>query len=202
MSDRLDSPRVFRVGEHNRTSRKPSIPARQPSGCYTGHSPEWHVVATTYGQQLSCENELTAAGWKVLCPLHLQRRMRHPDKIIPLFSNYLFVRWHRDSDWGAVRRVRHVWHVLQSEPGCPSVLPDSVVEDLQRRMSARRIVDDPLEQPLSYKPGTKLVVQRGPLTGLAGVCSLHQGARVRLLFDLLGKEMTQDFAPLDLMPES
>jgi transcription antitermination factor NusG len=202
MMGSLDGPAVFRVGEHNRTSRKPTIPARQPSGCYSGHSPEWHVVATTYGRQFQAENELAAAGWTVFCPLHLQRRIRHPDKIIPLFSNYVFVAWSLDSDWGAVRRVRHVWHVLQSEPGRPCVVPPGVIEELQRRSSARRIVDDPLVTPPNYKPGTKLVVKRGPLVGLEGVCSMNQGARVRLLFDLLGKEMTADFAPLDLMPSA
>src|SRR4051812_2108345 len=132
----VDSPGFFRIGRHNRTSHTPNSTVRQPSGCAS----EWHVVAVSHGHQFSAENELAAAGWTVFNPLHLQRFVRHPDKIVPLFPSYIFIRFHSDMEWGPIRRVRYVWQLIMSSPGRPADVPPGVVEDLQRRTSPRRIV--------------------------------------------------------------
>lgn len=195
MQNDIDNPRVFRLTGEHRTLRTPIPTAHRLSGC----TPEWHVISTTFGHHGGAENELSAAGWRVYNPLHLQRRRGQPDKIIPLFGSYLFVCWPRDSEWGDVRRVRFVWAVLMSGFGRPAVVPSGVIEALQARTSARRIVDDPLATPVGYKPGQRLAVVDGPLAGLEGVCKLSAGERVRLLFQLCGQDQELDLPYVDVL---
>jgi transcription antitermination factor NusG len=156
-------------------------------------------VATTHGHHHDAEHQIAAAGWKVFAPLHLQRGIRKAERIVPLFGNYLFVGWSHDADWGSLQRVRYVWSLLMAEPGRPAVVPDGVVEDLQRRSSPRRVVDDPLLTAAAYLPGEPIKIRAGPLAGLQGVCGLSAGARVRVLFELFGKEMQADFRNIDVM---
>jgi transcription antitermination factor NusG len=198
----VDSPRFFRVGDHNRTSHKPLTTVRKPSGCVSETHPRWHVVAVSLGHQFSAENELSAAGWNVFNPLHLHRTIRNPDRIVPLFPSYLFVRFRADTEWGPIRRVRYVWQLIMSAPGRPAEVPIGVVEDLQRRTSPRRIVDDPLHMPPVYKPGRKLRVVAGPLTGLEGICKLSSRDRVSLLFSLFGGvHFEAEMMPLEVLAE-
>lgn len=162
-------------------------------------SPEWHVIATTHGHHFDAENAIADAGWKVFNPLHLQQSLRKPPKIVPLFPGYLFVPFHDEQNWGPLQRIRYVWSLVAFEPGRPATVPLSVIEDLQRRSSPRRVVDDPLLQPSAYPPGTQLTVRSGPLAGLEGICRLSAGARVRLLFELFGRPIEAEFAAADLI---
>jgi transcription antitermination factor NusG len=162
-------------------------------------TPDWHVIATTHGHQIDAEYQLAAAGWPVFCPLHLQRGLRKAEKIVPLFPGYIFVSWHPDRDWGGIKRIRYVWNILMSEPGKPSIVPVGVVEDLMRRSSPRRVVDDPLTHPNTWRPGQRVGVARGPLASLEGVCGLNPAGRVRLLFHLFNQPMECDVSAADLI---
>src|SRR4051812_32790197 len=168
MAAALDRPGVYRISGQQRMTCPPTTSARQPSG----RRRNWHVLATSYGQQFSAEREIDAARWEVYNPLHLQRSVRHPDKIVPLFPSYLFVAWPEGTDWGSLRRIRHVWKVLMSEPGRPAIVPPGLVEELQRRTSPRRIVDDPLHTPPRFRFGQQVKISAGVLAGLDGICKL------------------------------
>jgi hypothetical protein len=196
----IDNPNIFRISGQQRSVPAASASWRRPCGA----SPEdyhWHVLGIVHRHYGSAENELAAAGWQVLFPLHLQRSRGNPERIVPLFGGYAFVRFHRDTDWGSLRRTRYVTDLLMAHPGHPSVLADAVVEDLRRRMSPRRIVDDPLHTPPPlYAPGTRLVVRTGGLAGLEGVCGMSAIGRISLLFRLLGHELSLDLATLDAVP--
>lgn len=196
----VDEAGVFRLTGHNRTSHESPSTVRKPCGRRSDDHPEWHIIAALPTKQFLAENVIAAAGWRVFHPLHLHRTTRNPDKIISLFPGYLFVRWKADTDWSSLCRIPYVWKILMTEPGRPAVVPDEVVGDLRRRTSSRRIVDDPFVTPPHYRPGTELVVTRGPLTGLEGVCKLSGPDRVTLLFTMLGSEFARDVAPLDILP--
>jgi transcription antitermination factor NusG len=111
----------------------------------------------------------------------------------------VFVRWRRDTDWGSLRRLPFVWQLLMSDYGKPAVVPDALISNLQARTSPRRIVDDPLWAPPPYVVGQRVAVIDGPLAGLAGVCKMSAGERIRLLFELLGREVIADFSPAEVM---
>jgi transcription antitermination factor NusG len=202
MWGRLDNPRFIRVSGQQRTTRNASryrAPAERSQFCPPTQRPTGTSSPPHTGITIDAEYHLAAAGWKVFAPLHLQRGLRKAERIVPLFGNYLFVGWSHDADWGSLQRVRYVWSLLMAEPGRPAVVPDGVVEDLQRRSSPRRVVDDPLLTAAAYLPGEPIKIRAGPLAGLQGVCGLSAGARVRVLFELFGKEMQADFRNIDVM---
>jgi transcription antitermination factor NusG len=174
---------------------------RRSSGASSVAGYNWHALSTAFGHTLAAENELAAAGWQTYFPLHLQRGSRgRPDKIAPLFGHYGFVRFHQDTDWGGLRRVRHVWDLLFSSPGHPAIVPKAAIDDLQSRTSPRRIVDDPLVNPPAprFQAGQPLVIRSGPLAGLEGICGLSRIARISFLFQMMGQEQALDLTILDV----
>lgn len=174
-----------------------SSPARRSCG----RMPRWHVVASVPGHALAAEAALSADGWRVYHPLHLTRSAGHPPRIVSLFSNYQFVQFDPDStDWPRICHTQFVQALLGTR-GHPLPVPVGVVEQLQARTSARRIVDDPLS-PEAWKnipTGAAVSVVEGPLAGLVGsVTRLSAKGRCSVLLSLLGRECVMDIAPQSL----
>jgi transcription antitermination factor NusG len=187
----LDESTDCGYGANSGTSQPPFLPARRSCGGL----PRWHVVATVPGRAIVAEAALSADGWRVYHPLHLQRTAGHPSRIVSLFSNYMFVFVDTsDCDWPRINRTRFVAGLLPA-PARPAPVPLGVVEQLQARTSARRIVDDPLSpeawQHISL--GASVSVVEGPLAGLLGsVTRLSARNRCSVLLSLLGRECVMD----------
>ena len=112
----------------------------QSCGCYS-----WHVIIVKHGQREIAELSLACDGWKTFFPLMLDTR--HGSRLVPLFGAYNFVQIrHGDIGWPRIYGSRGIFTML-SRDRVPLPLPAGVVEDLQARTSARRVVDDPGENP-------------------------------------------------------
>jgi transcription antitermination factor NusG len=160
-----------------------------------GRLRDWHVVEALAGKPFTAERALAAAGWDVFHPLHLQRTLRHPDKIVPLFPGYLFVLFGLEDDWPRICHTEAV-RCLLGPPGKPSPVPMAAINDLQARTSARRIVDDPLTPGAPpYGPGARLAVRSGPFAGLSGVCAMAAADRIMLMLSMFGRDVPVALAP-------
>lgn len=195
MRESVDSPGNSRVTGEQRMSHTASGTVRQSCGRL-----QWHVAATLPDRQFTAETALAAAGWRVLNPLHVHRTLRHPDKIVPLWPGYLLVGCPDGADWTEINRTRGVLQLLMSEPGKPGTVPGEAVGALRARMSARRVVDDPLTANAVYAPGSRLIVADGPLAGLEGICERTAEGRVHVLLSLLGREFAHALPVQSVMP--
>ena len=120
-------------------TRRDSVPI--PSGRIIV-GPRWHCVWTLVAAERRAADALQQLGWPVYLPLLWDR---HESVAVPLFRRYLFVLFDPSVDaWGPIRSARGVFDLLRHRgDGLPIALPPGIVEDLQRRTSARGVVDDP-----------------------------------------------------------
>jgi hypothetical protein len=193
----LDETTSCAYGANAGTLRVVSSPAHRSCG----RMPRWHVVATIPGHAIAAEAALSADGWRVYHPLHLNRSAGRPARIMSLFVNYMFVQFDPDStDWPRICHTQFVQSLLGTR-GRPLPVPVGVIEALQARTSARRIVDDPLSPEVwkNIPTGAAVNVVEGPLAGLVGsVTRLSARGRCSVLLRLLGRECVMDIAPQSL----
>lgn len=186
----LDETTRCGYGAEQRTLRQPTDTTNRSCG----RLPRWFVVASIPGHAIAAEGALSADGWLVYHPLHLGRSPGHPPRISSLFPGYLFISIDLSAcDWPRICRTPWVAALLGT-PGHPTPVPVGVVEQLQARTSARRIVDDPIS-PEAWKnipPGASVSVVEGPLASLRGVCTLSAPDRCRVLLSLLGRDVEMD----------
>lgn len=185
----LDESTGWGYGAEQRTLRQPTETTNRSCGRL-----RWYVVRSLAGHAVAAENALSADGWRVYHPLHLHRAAGHPSRITSLFANYMFTEIDITAcDWPRICRTRFVAALL-GPPGSPLPVPVGVVEQLQARTSARRIVDDPLS-PEAWKNipvGAAVAVVDGPLAGLRGICRMSAENRCSVLLGLLGRECVMD----------
>ncbi len=159
----------------------------------------WFCVACEFNQDALAELTIRADGWPVYRPLHLNRRSR---SIEALFPGYLFVSFDREGDeWPRILRQRGVYRLLGSYLR-PQPIPIGVIEALQSRTSARRVVDDPGQNAsvVYLQPGTQARVLDGPLAGWDGVVTLSRADRIVLLMTLFGRPSEVGFKPTAVAP--
>src|SRR6185503_2851367 len=66
--------------------------------------PRWHCAAARSQQEHRALSELLTQGFEAYLPLHLDRPRGRPERIVPLFVGYLFVRFDAFADpWGPIR---------------------------------------------------------------------------------------------------
>ena len=141
------------------------------------------------------------ADLKVLAPrlsYHKKTRRGKVRFVEPLFPGYIFVELEPAATY---RRVMATPGVRKIVGYGDQVIPilSSFIADIQARVEA----DEPLESadpPLA--PGMPVLITAGPFEDWEAVVSglLPAKDRVRLLLDFLGRQMTLDVAPGDLLP--
>lgn len=185
----LDGSVTIRYPAPTRTSLQPTDSQRRSCGRL-----RWHCVQSKPGQAFQAELALAEQGWRTYHPLHLHRIAGRAPKIVPLFNNYMFTLFDPQADqWPMICRCFGV-QALLGTPGHPAPVPNGVVEELQRRTSDRRIVDDPLAEGAWRRmpPGAAVSVVDGPLSGLAGICRLSAPERCSVLLSLFGRECVME----------
>lgn len=137
--------------------------------------------------------ELPGAAPGASCEVHwprfIERLPKRDDVIRPLYPGYMFVRPPEGAAWGAiVREVPNVFRVLADDRGKPVSVPDALVQrHIDRAGGAMDgLIDETPESIARYRAKQKLAVVSGPLAGWEGICTLDDGARVKLFLDMLG----------------
>jgi transcriptional antiterminator RfaH len=145
----------------------------------------WHAIQTKPHQEQAAEFSIQRLGVETFSPQLKQdkviRRVRQT-VIRPLFSGYLFARFHTDARYRAIHYARGVQRVvtLGAEP---AIVDDAIIETIRSRMHDGYVTT----QPPVFKPGQTVRILEGPLQGLEAMFEreMSDDRRVILLLQAL-----------------
>jgi transcriptional antiterminator RfaH len=161
----------------------------------------WYVVQAKRHQEERVRAHLAGKALPVFLPLlevvH-RYRARRVRRLEPLFPGYLFVRLDGEAaGWQAVRWSPGVHRILTVADE-PVAVPDGIIEAIQARIGTLGFV----RPGITYRPGSRVRILRGPLAGLDAVFArpMSRTGRVRVLVQLLGGRRRVELDELDLEP--
>jgi transcription elongation factor/antiterminator RfaH len=148
----------------------------------------WYLIYTNPRKERYVVRQLEDRGIEVFYPiLQFQRGYRRGIRVEPYFPQYVFVRIDlasacaKDLRWMAgVRKLVHF-------DGRPAIVPDVVVNLLRDRLS--RLEHEVMsESEWRFKPGQRVLVVDGPLSGVEAIFQkgLRSSVRVQVLLHMLG----------------
>jgi transcriptional antiterminator RfaH len=153
--------------------------------------PSWYVVQTHPHVEAKAALHLERQGYSIYLPRYLKRR-RHARRTeiihAPLFPSYLFV---------MIDMLSQRWRPIHSTIGVsrlicrgdePAVLPDAIIDELQRRHNEAGCVQ--LDFRPKFTPGENIRIVEGAFTGCFGLYDgMADRERVAILLDLLGRKV-------------
>jgi transcriptional antiterminator RfaH len=159
----------------------------------------WCVVHTQPHRELRANLHLKNQGYRVFLPLH-RNTVRHARQfrvaLAPLFPRYLFVEILVGRDrWTPIRGTQGVSHLIM-DGDRPRPVPAGVVESLLAIADEMGIVH--LETAM--RSGQAVRITNGAFAGLVGrLATVDGNGRVKVLLDVLGKEITASGTNLGLV---
>ena len=162
----------------------------------------WHVIQTAPRAEVHVCRYLALQGVEPYAPQFAPPPRTRPGSVRDrqprwVFPGYVFLRPPQGFDaWDRLRWAPGVHRLLQ-EGGVPGFIPDAVVAHLRQRL-ARRTVG----ARRSWQPGERVLVMRGPLREVDAIFDrdLDGPARVRILVNLLGRQLPVEVDPATLVP--
>ena len=139
----------------------------------------WYVLQTKPKQEARAEANLRTANIETLAPKLRQRDYSHrnalPNRIVPLFPNYLFARFDAAVLLSKIRLTRGIQRVVGfGEYATP--IEDGVIELIRSRIDENGLVDQP-----EMRPGDTVEIVDGPFRSLVGVFERYTCARERVV---------------------
>ncbi len=153
----------------------------------------WFAVKTKPRSETQARVVLEHRGIEVYLP-EIPARQRRDDptrRREPLFPGYMFARLAMGtSEWVVARSAPGIAYFVGSA-GSPAPLPDVLVDEIRARLEARGRLG---WQPV-YKTGERVVIDKGPFSGLEAVFDrmLSPRGRVRVFLEVVNR-----LVPLDL----
>jgi transcriptional antiterminator RfaH len=152
----------------------------------------WHVLHTAPHGESSLEKYLSIQGVVAYGPRFPNAAGTRPGSVRDrrlrfVFPGYLFIQPPDDFErWDAIRWAPGVRRLLQTD-GAPAVVQESIIEHLRRRLAEHALTS---ARP-TFKPGDRVLIQRGPLAMVDAIFDRHLTApgRVQILVNLLGRPM-------------
>ena len=135
---------------------------------------------------------------EVFCPRISQVRKTRAGKkrfVEAMFPGYFFARFHYYTHYRQVVHSQGVTRMV--ELGERRVIPERIVEELKASLPEGVIeAPDP-----SIEPGAEIKMVTGSLKGLNGkvLAQLPSQNRIQILLDFLGREITVDVSPDDIL---
>jgi transcriptional antiterminator RfaH len=149
----------------------------------------WFVIHTKPRDEHRVKNNFDGMGIETLFPLYKNYRYLHERMcpvLNPLFPNYLFARLDLERHYYKVKWTRGVNRILGLGKE-PTAISEIVIKTLRERMDE----DDTVQLLDDLKEGNLVQITSGPLKDFVGVFQkgLSSGVRVRILLNLIGKEL-------------
>lgn len=148
---------------------------------------QWYCVRSkAKHEHIAAANLRRYCGLEVFSPrIQIRRARANPSSWVsePLFPGYLFARFSLAESLDQLRHTSGVKSVVHFGIQIP-VIPDSVVEEVRRRLEAV----ESGSAPCPFEPGDAVEVVDGPFRGLHAVVERYLPAnhRVRILLEFLG----------------
>src|SRR5579875_425850 len=175
----------------NKDGKSPALDGgATPQRLRSGAVNQWYAVRTQSSAEGKAEANLRHQGFETFLPRFrkLRRHARRAESVLaPVFPRYLFVNF--DIDAQAWRCINGTFGVvsLVSFGLLPSVVPRQIVDAIRARCDDACVME--LPEP-AFKPGQRVLIERGPLADLIGLFERISGDRqVVLLVGLLGRAL-------------
>lgn len=147
----------------------------------------WYVVQTHPRREDEAERELANQGFETFLPQVMQRS-RLGLYLVPFFPGYIFARFDRSSPkWNAINNTRHVIGLLPRKDN-PLPVAAAVIDYLKSTADERLILRDAAPLPM-LTAGAPVRLIEGPLSDRRGVVLWSEARRVRLLLEMLGRNV-------------
>lgn len=159
----------------------------------------WFVAQLKPGGFEAAKLNLSRQGFKTFMPMQMRtvRHAREERRVSrPIFPGYIFVSFDPDvTQWRIINNTVGVANLITQGPAKPQRVPAGLMTALLAGCDKTGAILPPTE----FAEGAKVRVTSGPFKDvLAEVEKTSKGARVRLLFDLMGRSVTADCAGEEL----
>jgi transcriptional antiterminator RfaH len=156
----------------------------------------WYVAYTQARAEQLAAIHLKRQGFNFYLPQTLQRRS-HARKVeivrTPLFPRYIFIRFDAAAEpWRAINGTLGISRLI-ANGDIPLPVADSVIDGIRVREDAKGLVET--SEIESCRPGDKVRIVAGPLAGREGLFAGSSEQRVRVLLELLGREVALELNP-------
>ena len=160
--------------------------------------PAWYVLHTRSRFENKVNEGLERKSKEVFLPKVLVRSKRRDRKVmirVPLFPGYVFVRTDLDpADQLDILKTVGIVRFIGNRSG-PLPVPDEAIESL-RLMIATGL---DITTGTRFKKGDRVIVVRGPFTGITGTFSRYRGrGRIVVNIDALGQFAAVEVAEDDI----
>lgn len=174
-----------------------------PRSTEPGTPPSWFAVRTRSNHERAACDRLVVKGVEAYLPTLLVRSRRRDRRSVvtrPLFPGYFFARLRLEHTHRVeVLKAPGVMHLVGFGGG-PVVVPDAQVESIRITLEAKNHA----ELLWRVVRGQKVRIVSGALAGAEGVVVNDASGSHRLVIslDLLGRSLSVEVSPEDLMPQS
>ena len=175
------------VGHESPATRDSDDPIRE---CASSQ-PRWYLVHCKARQDERALEHLERQGFECYRPVRQSERIRHGRQHLastPLFPGYLFIKLDRIHDnWLPIRSTRGVLQIVRFND-YPLPIRDGIIEAIRRR------IDCGLTREPYLKPGERVLITKGCLSGIEAIFIAGDGEeRVMLLLSILQSDQTLSF---------
>lgn len=169
--------------------RKEESITKGPKVVMSGHEKQWFVLYTKPEKEEYAELNLRLRGVDTFFPkLSLPKSVKRKRQIVPLFPNYLFVRFDIASCWSVmwcpgVKR-------LVAFNGSPAVVEESIMAFLMAQAGPNGLIS----AHCNVAVGQHVSIEGGPFDGLVGIIQEPPNGkgRVKILLQLLNRPTKVD----------
>lgn len=170
--------------------------------------PRWYCVRTAVAAEQIADAEIWLAGFEgfwptVWCPATKARRLPHgamrparPDRVVPMFRRYGFVRFRRADPWQRIRGLAGVDGILGTAPDTPVPMPDAAMSRLLALCGGtdcqypRGVDIHDLHAPVGIEVGATVRMLAGAMIDHIGVCEWSDAIEMRVGMNVLGRDVS------------
>lgn len=155
----------------------------------------WHIVVTKVSSEELVSLQLKNANFNVFYP---KIKKYYPklkkEKIIPLFSRYIFVQFDYVKDYKLITYTRGVSNIL-CFLGLPAVVNNIIIEYLKAYCDNTNIITPKYLQTESINVGDEIKITSGVFEGLKGIVSglYDNKKRIEILIDLIKVRIDKNY---------
>ena len=154
----------------------------------------WSCAQTQPGQEQRALRNLRRQGYDAFYPFYLATTKKLKLTVVrPLFSSYVFVKIFDDYPWSSINGTYGITRLLTNigrdgEERVPQRVPESFMNTLTRYLRSSNSVLGP-----AFPVTARVRIIRGVLQNHEAIVQWSSDERVRLLFQIMNREVEVDF---------